>query len=216
MATSAVVAFDLKHLTTLILEKVVHAKDLRLTCAIVATMMRTTSAMSSTSTMTTSTTSTTSDSAPHLNPLTGAGRRRRRAAARQRRKTKTSPVEVHEEPLHSPEPSDAASDSVYDDFDDDVALDANYLTYMAEAAQDVLREEQSKSTPPEVHRPSPRESPAEVCEVQLRPSPEPKEHLVPTPASRALAYDAELRLESERLREEMLRAGSALLAGAHT
>ena len=86
---SAVVAFDLSHLTKLILEKVVQAKDLRLTCAIVATMMRTASAMSSTTTVTTSTTS---DCATHLNPMTGAGRRRRRAAAGSGAKLSESPL----------------------------------------------------------------------------------------------------------------------------
>ena len=93
-----------------------------MSCAIVSTIMRTTSAMTSTSAPTTTTTpsSSAAPDAPHLNPLRGAGRRRRRAAARQRRKAK-SPDDDREDP--SPEieiQSDASEESVYDDIFDDI------------------------------------------------------------------------------------------------
>ena len=135
------VALHLDHLIKTIMKEVLTAKDIRLSCAIVSTMMRTASAMTPGSTATTTpSSSTASDAAPNL--TVGAGRRRRRAAARQRRKTalggpseqsdletkdnetKSTPPEAQGAPpgVHPEEQSEntSESESVYDDLEDEM------------------------------------------------------------------------------------------------
>ena len=192
IAMASPVALHLDHLIKTIMKEVLTAKDIRLSCAIVSTMMRTASAMTPGSTATTTpSSSTASDAAPNL--TVGAGRRRRRSAARQRRKAADR---------HPPEQSDNDS---YDDLEGD---DDDYLKHMAEAARYLLREEEeSKSAPPAPAPPEPISKPTPSASTPALPEREGGEqqqkHLAPTPAPCAHASDAEWRSESERLRQEM-------------